>query len=134
LIPISLWEINFLKCQATVITGFQFSSRMSSSPYFLPLCFTTSISSCSFAATVCFFLAVSTRFLQLPERSVDCYSFCCRSNAVSVFCASYDLHRTAVVTQPCGFCITVQTTQSININLSIDIHRFLRTIETFNLL
>jgi hypothetical protein len=53
-----------------LLSGFWLSLRLASCPYLPVLPFTTSLSGYPFAATVCFFLAVSTRFLQLPGRSV----------------------------------------------------------------
>jgi hypothetical protein len=57
----------FLKCQATVITGFQYPFRVTFSPYLPTLPVTTIFSGCPFDVTVCFCLAASTRFYIFPD-------------------------------------------------------------------
>jgi len=61
---------------------------------------TTTSSSCPFAATVCFVLAASTRFLQLPERSVFSFPTHRRSDFLGVIHPSFE------------FCLTHNSSKS----------------------
>jgi len=70
LTPISLWDLTPKVSGYGLLSGSRCFLRITFCPYLPVLPVTTTLLGCPFAATVCFGLAASTRFLQLPGRSV----------------------------------------------------------------
>ena len=88
--PISLWDLTPKVSGYGLLSGSWFSLRLTFCPYLSLLPVTTTPSGYPFAATVCFDLAASTRFLQLPGTKCFLLPTRRRSDFLGVFRFSFE--------------------------------------------